>query len=160
MDGYQFQLGSLQGKTKDGIIKMIETLDKYDTHHNLFQSIIDFYIFQLLDNHSEFHPRTGRGNPNGCKECVLSIYNTFHTKKAGDWTNSVSNWVSRRKTRGKFVSLLNSFDDDDSLKLSIYFDGTLEDFYSGLELYEEILKQGGDVYVDAKLERLWKTINK
>ena len=149
---YDFQIETLKNKTKDQIIQLISTLQKYDLHHTLFQSFINFSIYQLLKDHSIFHPKEGRGNPNGCKECTLEIYNIFHYDKKSEWDQSISNWVSIRKKRGNFISLINSFiEKTDQFQLLIYFDSTSDDLDQCLK-WINIILQKNEKLVQGKLK--------
>ena len=120
--------------------------------------ISKYYSFfnLLLKNHSELHPRQGRGNQIGCKECTFEIYNIFHPNEKKEWDNSVSNWVSLAKKRGEFISFINSFiEDSDLLEVSCYFDGTLDslDYFS--KIFNDILQNKTDSLKE-KMKRLIK----
>ena len=148
----QSTVESLQNKTKQEIIQMISSLQKYDFNHNLFQNLINLYIYQFMKNHSKFHPKEGRGNQKVCKECTLELYNIFHNSKKNEWDQHVGNWISIRNKRGGFISLINSFVKEDSVKSVIYFDDDFENLDQSLRWIEGIQEKENDV--EEKLKKL------
>jgi hypothetical protein len=91
-----------------------------------FIALVIFRHFQRHDENCEVKKKVGRGRSSGCGICNQKVYNIFNRKECGSDTSTVRQWISERKKRGKWLSLLHFEDKLSSMKL--YFDGVASTF--------------------------------